>query len=193
MIWIGHIGLAALVAAVPVLVVGSIWGPVGAIILLSMALATARLPDQVEYSVNRRFGMTEEDIDNPDVSSNPFDDENAILTHRGVTHTVLFLGCVTFLAGVLTSGALTLANDVVPIGPEHGVFFVCFGVIFGIGSHLVGDIITKGGRHQITPWWPFNRRPYQLGWTKADSPVWNGAFFVLGLAFQAAALLEVVN
>lgn len=97
------------------------------------------------------------------------------VTHRGITHTVLF----AVLTGIGTGGiAYALVQDepmaVFVGGVSYGVFIGFYAVI----GHLAGDVLTYSG---VRPLEPFVSTEYTLEVTQYDSRLWNGGLFAGGL------------
>jgi inner membrane protein len=107
------------------------------------------------------------------------------VSHRGPTHTVLFLLAVAGLLGAAgwvagarfgLGGRVTLAGFAFLVGA------------LGIGSHLLADVLTPAG---IEPFWPVSSRNYTLSLVRASNPVANWALLALGVFVTAGALLVV--
>ena len=79
------------------------------------------------------------------------------LTHRGVTHTLLFTAVVAAL---------------------------------GIGSHILGDVLTPAG---VAVFWPLSSHEYTVGLTRADNRFANWALFGGGVFAATAALWLAVR
>lgn len=96
-----------------------------------------------------------------------------MIEHRGVTHSLLFVGLVGGVfgaAGVALSGAFSVA----------GVGLATFGFLLGVltvGAHLLGDALTPAG---VPLLWPFPRS-YSLSLTRADNTLANYGLFVSGI------------
>jgi len=72
------------------------------------------------------------------------------------------------------------------------VFIVGFvGCLAGFVSHLFGDIITEAYDYTVNPFWPVSDTAYTLGWTNADSKVWNWGLLVLGVIATAGTVALV--
>ena len=107
------------------------------------------------------------------------------ITHRGVTHTVLF----AVLVGATLAGALVAlsqaGSDPMPADVLAPRAAFAFGVgAFGILAHLAGDVLTPAG---VPLLWPLSSRTYSVSLTTADSTVWNYLLFALGVFATAAA------
>ncbi|MFC3478908.1 metal-dependent hydrolase [Halobacterium litoreum] len=115
----------------------------------------------------------------------PDADQNVpVIDHRGVTHTLLFAA----LVGAVVGGAASL----VPVSAVDGVSSATLAAGAGglaalaILAHLAADAITPMG---VAFLWPLSGKRYSLGLTPADSRLWNGGLFALGVFATAAAAL----
>jgi inner membrane protein len=108
------------------------------------------------------------------------------VSHRGVTHTLLFavaVGAAFAVAGaVLARAGGSAAGSLAP-APLAAVGF-------GIGAvtvlaHLLGDVLTPAG---VALFWPLSGRTYSLSVVRADSTVGNLALFAAGVFAAAASL-----
>lgn len=143
----GHYGAALLVYA-----------PVGFVLLLvdpSLAVlgglgsvALARLPD---YDLRVPF-----------------------VDHRGVTHTLLFLGAV---AAVLGAAGHLLADGFGTDQPQTASLGVVVAGV-AVGSHLLADALTPSG---VPLLWPLSSRRYSLSVTRASNPLANYTLLALGV------------
>lgn len=94
-------------------------------------------------------------------------DELLPIPHRGPTHSVAaagFAGLVTALLSLLlaVTGRLTTPDALAQIGIHQSLAAAVFGLgigVFGVTSHLLGDVITPMG---VRPWWPYSDRRYSL-------------------------------
>jgi len=156
---IGHYGVALLV-----------WAPVGYLLLRRGHPAAALLGGVALLALTPL----------PD-----YDQRLPLVSHRGVTHTVLFAGLV---GAALGGGATLLPREAsaglgLPAGPAFAGF--CFGVgALAVLGHLLGDVLTPAG---VRPFWPLSRRRYTLALATADSRVANYLLLVLGVFATAAA------
>jgi membrane-bound metal-dependent hydrolase YbcI (DUF457 family) len=93
-----------------------------------------------------------------------------------ITHYLHSLSLSIILGpSIATVGVWTaLAQNPLPTG----IAFV--GFMLGICSHLVGDMLTEAYDYTVTPFWPASSRAYTLGWTTADSTVWNWGLLASG-------------
>lgn len=102
------------------------------------------------------------------------------IEHRGVTHTLLFLGLVTaLLAGAGLAVAEQFGSDPLLTG---GI-----GAIVGlvaIGSHLLADALTPSG---VPLLWPLSSRRFSVNLATATNPIANYGL----LAFGIGAMLLV--
>lgn len=98
----------------------------------------------------------------------------ATIPHRGITHTVAAAVAVGVLFG--TTGALTRSPS---LGTRlsDSVFSFAVGTL-GVGTHLLGDVITPMG---IQPFAPLLDVHYTLNLVAASDPTANAGFLVAGL------------
>lgn len=109
------------------------------------------------------------------------------LSHRGPTHTLLFLLAVAGLlgaAGWVVAGRTGLAERSL-----LAAFAFLVGAL-GIGSHLLADVLTPMG---IAPFWPLSSRNYSLRVTRASNPVANWILLALGVFATAGAVVLVTG
>ena len=105
-----------------------------------------------------------------------------LVSHRGVTHTLLFavaVGLVIGTAGWSLGGTVDAAT---------ATNLAAFGFVVGTGtivSHLLADVITPMG---VTPFWPLSGRHYTLSLTRADNTVANYLLLAGGVLAVAAVL-----
>lgn len=98
------------------------------------------------------------------------------ITHRGVTHTVLFAALV---AAALGGGVVAAGRpDLAPAGVAAG--------LLGIGGHILGDVLTPAG---VRPFWPLSDAEYTVSLTTADSRVWNTVLLGLGVGVTVLTAL----
>ena len=105
-----------------------------------------------------------------------------LVSHRGVTHTLLFALAVGFTLGVagwLFGGAFAIGTPA-----QLAVFGFVVGVVTII-SHLLADAITPMG---ITPLWPVSGKQFTLSLTRADNTVANYLLLAGGVLAVAAVL-----
>lgn len=160
----GHYGVALLAYAPVLFVLGSLDRVVAAGAGLAVVLALTPLPDA--------------------------DHDVPLISHRGVTHTLLFAGVVGVAAG---GAAWLLASPAgLAVAPAQAVVLAVGAggaAAFAILAHLLADALTPMG---VAALWPASRKRYSLGVTTADSTVWNVGLFALGVfATAAAAALAV--
>ncbi|GGL30677.1 hypothetical protein GCM10009037_12990 [Halarchaeum grantii] len=110
-----------------------------------------------------------------------YDQRVPFVTHRGVTHTLVF----AWLVGTTLAG-LTLFLPAA--GPER-LALASFG--FGVGAlgvvaHLLGDVLTPAG---IRPLWPLRDTRYSLALWTADNALANYGLLGAGVAATVAVLL----
>ena len=117
------------------------------------------------------------------LASLPDIDHRLPVPHRGPTHSLAFAALV---GGAFALVAGELAR-VLSVAVPAGLSMAAFGFLLGFGSvlaHLLGDVITPMGVRFL---WP-SSRTWSLRLTTADSRVWNGALFALGVFSVAASL-----
>jgi inner membrane protein len=105
------------------------------------------------------------------------------ISHRGVTHTLLF----AFLVGGVIGGAgWAVGRQLAALSATRisTVYFLAGGI--GIGGHLLGDAITPRG---VPALWPLKRTDYSLGLVSADSML-NKILYMLGFIAAAAAIIH---
>jgi len=107
-----------------------------------------------------------------------------LVPHRGPTHSLLFMGCV---AGVLGGiGWLVGQGSWQPLGGPVRTVAIGAGVaVLGIGSHLLGDVITPAGVNVL---WPLPAETVTLSLTRADNTVANLALLALGVLATVVVL-----
>jgi inner membrane protein len=113
-----------------------------------------------------------------------YDQRVPLLTHRGVTHTVLFamlVGAAVGGVGWLVAAGETGVGVAPPVAAAAGF---AAGAL-AIGAHLLGDVLTPAG---IEPLWPLSSRNYSLSVTTAANPVANYLLFGAGVFVTAVAL-----
>jgi len=105
-----------------------------------------------------------------------------LVSHRGITHTVLF---AVVIGAVLGAVGWAISGDG---GVTTGIQLAAFGFVVGTGailSHLLGDVITPMG---ITPFWPLSDRHYTFGLTRADNTAANYLLFGVGILLIVVVL-----
>ena len=160
----GHVGLA-LLAYAPMAFALSSRGAVGALALgLGCAVCFGVVPD-----LDRRLPL---------------------VSHRGITHTVLggLLGCLGAAAAV---GVLLATTDPPATGSAGPPIPAAAALVFvasflGFSSHLFGDVLTPMG---IAPFWPGSGRRYTFDVVAADSPRANAALSWIGRSVLAGAVV----
>ena len=102
------------------------------------------------------------------LSSFPDIDIKLGLSHRTITHTILF-AIITGIIFCILFGILTKETIWYIIG-----FLAGFG---GVILHLIGDLMTY---MTFKPLYPFSSRELSFGWFRADNIIVNYGFFLLG-------------
>jgi len=173
----GHIGLGLLVATPFAILFSFSIAPQWGLLTYGFAFITSRAPD--------------------------IDQRLPLISHRGFTHTVWFgillslffaLGATIALSPfMLDAGSLDRLGSLVSLLVANWpVFIVGFvGCLAGFVSHLFGDIITEAYDYTVNPFWPVSDTAYTLGWTNADSKVWNWGLLVLGVIATAGTVALV--
>ena len=111
-----------------------------------------------------------------------WDQRIPFVSHRGVTHTVLFalvVGAVIGGVGSAVGTSLSLGSNAL----LAGVGFLVGGT--AILAHLLADVITPAG---IAPFWPFSGRNYSFGLARADNMVANYALLAAGVLVTVAII-----
>ncbi|SEO85835.1 inner membrane protein [Halogranum amylolyticum] len=98
----------------------------------------------------------------------------AAVPHRGVTHTATAAVAVGVLFGVV--GALTRAPGF--RRRRYDFFFTSLVGAVGIGTHLLGDVVTPMG---IRPFAPLFDAHYTLSLVRASDPTVNAGLLAAGL------------
>ncbi|MES3516833.1 MAG: metal-dependent hydrolase [Natronomonas sp.] len=153
---IGHYGAALLCYAPVGVVVSLVFGSEIAVFLGVGTVALCRIPD---YDLRIPF-----------------------VSHRGVTHTLLFLLVVT---AALAVGGLFVA-DVLGTDPLSTAGLGAVVGVVAIGSHLAADVITPAG---IPLLWPLSDRSYSLGVVTASNTIANYGLLLSGTAAVAVAFV----
>mgnify|MGYP006284109045 FL=1 len=162
---LGHYGVSLLLYA-PVGFAMAVFGEPGLAVLGGAGvLALARVPD--------------------------YDQRVPGITHRGVTHTVLFAALVgAAFAGGIVALSQVGANPLPASELATPVAFAFAVGTFGILAHLAGDVLTPAG---VPLLWPLSGRTYSVSLTTADSTVWNYLLFALGVFATAVAGFGVLQ
>jgi inner membrane protein len=107
-----------------------------------------------------------------------------VISHRGVTHSLLFaaaVGAVFAAVGVAlgTVGGDALVAELLGLDALGvGVVPFAFGLGFlAVGSHLLGDLLTPAG---VNLFWPVPTE-FSLYVTRADNTIANYGLFLLGI------------
>lgn len=110
-----------------------------------------------------------------------------LVSHRGPTHTVLFLLAV---AGALGAAGWVLAARTAPATRTTVAGYAAVVGALGIGSHLLADALTPAG---IEPFWPVSSRNYSVHVARASNPLANWTLLALGVFATAGALALVTR
>jgi inner membrane protein len=108
------------------------------------------------------------------------------LSHRGITHTLVFGLAVGGVGAAVGTGLET----VVGTGETP---LVAFGFAIGtlsVLAHLLADALTPAG---VTLLWPLSARTVTLSVTRADSTVANYLLLATGVCVTAAAFVVAVQ
>lgn len=108
------------------------------------------------------------------------------MTHRGVTHTLLFAVAV----GCVFAGSALLVADVLALPSRGAAGYAFFVGTVSVLAHLLGDVITPMG---VAPFWPLSGRRFSLDLTRADSVAWNYALFALGVFVLSTVVVAAVR
>ena len=160
----GHFGMALLWAA-PVWVV---WDGRVSLAFVGLAVSTAMLPD-VDLVLQSFLPVT----------------------HHGVTHTFLFVGAVSLVAGAVVDGLLAPLLERHWSNPEQSerasvslFVFTVAGLFVGGSSHLFADMLSAPDiAPPVEPFWPFFDKPWSVDVLWYNSVWWN-----LGLLSVAVVL-----
>ncbi|WP_255149615.1 metal-dependent hydrolase [Halorarius halobius] len=107
------------------------------------------------------------------------------VSHRGITHTLLFLLGVAALLGAV--GWQLGQGSYRPLGgPTRAAAFGAGVGVIGVGSHLLADALTPAG---VPFLWPLSGESYTLGVARASNTLANWGLLALGVFATAAALL----
>ncbi len=162
----GHLAMALLFAAPAWLV----WGRRAALAFTGFTLVTAMLPD-VDLVLQGYL---------------PID-------HHGVTHTLLFVGLLSVLAGAVAARYLTdwfnahrrIRSD--SIASETVFVFATAGLLTGGISHLFADVLSAPDiAPPIAPFWPLYPEPIIVDVIYYNSPVWNFGLFAVAVGLHLA-------
>lgn len=111
------------------------------------------------------------------------DHQLPLVSHRGITHTLLFAGLVGGAFGAAAFGLATASPDLTnPVAFATLAFFLG---AYGIVGHLAGDVITPMG---VPLLWPIPVGNVSLGLVRAGNTVVNYGLFVLGVGATGAVL-----
>lgn len=151
----GHIGVALALYS-PFAAVLAVLGGAGLAIMIGVAVAGLCMLPDIDMKV-------------------------PLVKHRGLTHTVHFVGLVSAALG-LGGLALGLAGGSIVAALMLTVLLALVGVI-GVGSHLLADMLTPAG---VDPWAKGEVRTYNL--TKAANPIANMALLGIGVLLLVLAI-----
>jgi inner membrane protein len=101
------------------------------------------------------------------------------IQHRGVTHTLLFLGVVT---AVLSGACLAFAERFGTDPTLTAGLGAVVGVV-AIGSHLLADGLTPSG---VPLLWPLSSRRFSVSVATASNPIANYGLLALGVGVTVA-------
>ncbi|MFB6118698.1 metal-dependent hydrolase [Halosegnis sp.] len=109
-------------------------------------------------------------------------------THRGITHT---LGFALAIAGLFAAvGWQLAAGPLSSIGdPVESALFCGSVALLGLGSHILGDVLTPAG---VALLWPLSSHEFTVSLTRADSRFANWGLFAAGVLAATAALVVAV-
>ena len=100
--------------------------------------------------------------------------------HRGVTHTLLFLGVVAVVPGA----AGYAVDGGVGTDPVRTAGLGVVVAVVAVGSHLLADALTPAG---VPLLWPLSNETYAAGVATAPNPVANYRLLLLGVCACLAA------
>ena len=100
--------------------------------------------------------------------------------HRGVTHTLLFLGVVAVVPG---AAGYAVAGGV-GTDPVRTAGLGVVVAVVAVGSHLLADALTPAG---VPLLWPLSDETYSAGVATASNPVANYRLLLLGVCACLAA------
>lgn len=110
------------------------------------------------------------------------------VSHRGVTHTLLFAALVGGVFGVAALGLAAAGSTLAPAVAVDRATFALFAAGVGfvtVVAHLLADALTPMG---VPFLWPLSARRFSLSLWYAKSPVANAVLFALGVFAASAAL-----
>jgi len=136
------------------------------------------------------------------------DTQVRVIKHRGWTHTIWFMLLVAVGGSVLglfsiqwIFGFFPLVGDVVSrsLGVAAAGIFAG-GMALGVGSHLVGDLVTREGLRPFHPVLPrdiggltVSKTRYHWGSLRAKNRLMNTLFFGAGVLGLSAIVVLAVN
>lgn len=100
--------------------------------------------------------------------------------HRGVTHTLLFLGVVAVVPG---AAGYAVAGGV-GTDPVRTAGLGVVVAVVAVGSHLLANALTPAG---VPLLWPLSDETYSAGVATASNPVANYGLLLLGVCACLAA------
>lgn len=106
------------------------------------------------------------------------------VSHRGPTHTLLFVALAACITWAVAGGVAEAAGVVRPVGPVSLPTFAGGVAALALLAHLAADLLTPMG---VAVLWPLSGRRYTVSVTTADDALWNYALFALGVFATAAA------
>lgn len=111
------------------------------------------------------------------------------ISHRGVTHTLLFAGIVGCLWGAVFVGLSQYLRPLLYIAPTVSLGVLAGGAaVLGILGHLLMDVLTLS---PLRLFWPVSHQQYALGLCQADNHRINTGLQYLGQLVLIAGLLIV--
>lgn len=160
----GHIGLALLVSAPFVLLIGMLLNPQWGVLVVGAALFADRIPDK--------------------------DQRLPLISHRGITHTVTFgvVASLSLAVSLTAMATITQSSSAFDVGIVEnvtnnlGLFSISLlGFALGFTAHLIGDMLIEAYDYAVTPYWPFSSKPVALGWADAESKhLWDWGLLLFG-------------
>lgn len=112
-----------------------------------------------------------------------WDSHIPLITHRGSTHTLLFVGLV---AGAVWTVATATGLGIQPVGPFALQEFAAGIAALALLSHLVADLLNPMG---VALFWPLSDRRFTVAVTRADNRLANYLLFALGVFTTAVGTL----
>lgn len=107
------------------------------------------------------------------------------ISHRGITHTLLFTLVVSALLGAV--GWRLGQGSYQPLGgPATTAAFGAGVGLLGLGSHLLADMLTPAG---VAVLWPLSDHEFTVSVARADNTLANWGLLALGVFATAGALV----